>query len=214
MEDDISEIDCNSRQYMLSNEVVTYMDEKFCNTLKPFGIENYGERFSRCFNTYFISWGKLVQLYLYDGEFDGNVLDMMFKYIEKNFNSHPPAYYEIEYELWNQDAYNDYACKRYIDVIESYLEDAKETYHPKYVKEMERLHSLGLFSSKKLPGNSKYYIKVLNLDPETMKVNYAISTDSWGYHGRKQGLTTVDDVIAIATQPGLFDQMDFRVDPK
>jgi hypothetical protein len=215
MKDDISEIDCSSRHYMLGNEVVNYMDEKFCNALKPFGIENWGRsRFTECFKTYFISWGRLVQLYLYDGEFDGNVLDMMFKYIEKNFNGHPPAYYEIEYELWDQESYNGKSCKRYVEVIESYLEDAKETYHPKYVKEMERLHSLGLFSTKKLPGNSRYYIKVLNLDPETMKVNYAISTDSWGYHGRKQGLTTVDDVIAIATQHGLFDQMDFRVDPK
>jgi hypothetical protein len=214
IEDDITEIDCSARQYMLSNQVVNYMGEKFCDGLKPFGIENWGGRLNKCFNTYFISWGKLVQLYLYDGEFDGNVLDMMFNYVEKNFNNHPPMYYEIEYELWDQESYNDYACKRYIDVIESYLEDAKETYHPKYVKEMERLHSLGLFSTKKLPGNNKYYIKVLDLDPETMKVKYIISTDSWGYHGRKQGLTTVDDVIAMATHTGLFDQMDFRVDPK
>jgi len=40
-----------------------------------------------------------------------------------------------------------------------------------------------------------------------------VHQERWGYE-RKPGITTVDEVIAMATQPGLFDQMDFRVDPK
>jgi hypothetical protein len=136
----------------------------------------------------------------------------MFKYVEKNFRDHPPIYYEIEYNVWNREKYNEYACKRYIDVIDYYLEDAKERYHPKYMKEMERLSNLDLFKRKRIPG-SKYYIKVISLDPETMKVKYVVSADTWGGE-QKAGLSTVDDVIAMATQPGLFDQMDFRVNPK
>jgi hypothetical protein len=77
---------------------------------------------------------------------------------------------------------------------------------------MERLSKLGLFNRKSIP-RSSYYIKVINLDPETMKVKYVVSDNSWG-GGQKVGLSTVDDVIAMATQPGLFDQMDFRVNPK
>jgi hypothetical protein len=213
MEDDMTEIDCGARQYMLRDEASNYIGEKFCNGLKPFGIENWGRsRFTECFKTYFISWGNLVQLYLYDGEFDGNVLDVIFKYIDKNFRDHPPIYYEIEYNIWDQEKYNEYACKRYSDVIDDYLEDARERYHPKYIKEMERLSKLDLFKRKSIPG-SKYYIKVISLDPETMKVKYVVSTGLWGSNN-KAGLSTVDDVIAMATQPGLFDQMDFRVDPK
>jgi hypothetical protein len=213
MEDDISDIDCSARQYMLRDEASEYIGEKFCNGLKPFGIENWGKsRFTECFKTYFISWGSLVQLYLYDGEFDGDVLDVMFKYIEKNFRDHPPIYYEIEYNIWDQEKYNEYACKRYIDVIDYYLEDARETYHPKYIEGMQRLSKLDLFKRKKIPGNNRNYIQVLNLDPVTMKVKYMVYNDI-GYD-RKQGLTTVDEVIAMATQPGLFNQMDFRVDPK
>jgi len=212
MEDDITQIDCGARQYMLRDEASDYIGEKFCNGLKPFGIENWGRsRFAKCFKTYFISWGSLVQLYLYDGEFDGNVLDVMFKYIDKNFKDHPPIYYEIEYNVWNQEKYDEYACKRYIDVIDYYLEDARETYHPKYIEGMQRLSKLDLFNRKKIP-ESNNYIKVISLDPETMKVKYEIYRD-WGYD-RKSGLTTVDDVIAMATQPGLFNQMDFRIDPK
>ena len=213
MEDDLVEIDCSAKQYMLRDEASDYIGEKFCNGLKPFGIENWGRsRFTECFKTYFISWGSLVQLYLYDGEFDGDVLDVMFKYIEKNFRDHPPLYYEIEYNVWDQDKYNDYACEKYIDVIDHYIEDARETYHPQYIKEMERLSKLGLFNRKIIP-SSNYYIKVISLDPETMKVKYIVSDNSWG-GGQKVGLSTVDDVIAMATQPGLFDQMDFRVNPK
>ena len=213
MEDEMTEIDCGGRQYMLKDEASDYIGEKLCNGLKPLGIENWGKsKFTECFKTYFISWGNLVQLYLYDGEFDGNVLDVMFNYIEKTFKDHPPVYYEIEYNVWDRDKYNDYACERYVKVIDYFLEDARETYHPDYIKEMERLSKLDLFKRKKIPGNNRNYIQVINLDPVTMKVKYIVYNDI-GYD-RKQGLTTVDDVIAMATQPGLFNQMDFRVDPK
>lgn len=211
IEDDITEIDCNARQYMLSDEASEYIRDKFCDGLKPFGIENWTGRFNTCFGTYFISWSNLVQLYLYDGEFDGDVLDVLFNYLEKNFHDHPPVSYEIEYNIWDQKKYNDYGCQKYIDVIESYLEEAKETYHPKYMKEMGRLTNLQLFTSRKLIPGSKYYIKAISLDPETMKVKYVVS-NNWG-GDPKQGIATVDEVIAIATQPGLFDPMDFRVDP-
>ena len=214
MEDEMVEIDCGGRQYMLRDEASNYIGEKFCNGLKPLGIENWGKsKFTECFKTYFISWGNLVQLYLYDGEFDGDALDVMFNYIEKNFKGHPPVYYEIEYNLWDRDKYNDYTCERYIKVIDYFLEEARESYHPDYIKEMERLNKLDLFNRKKIPGNNKYYIQVLNLDPVTMKVKYLVHQEQWGYE-RKPGITTVDEVIAMATQPGLFDQMDFRVDPK
>lgn len=214
MEDEMVEIDCGGRQYMLRDEASNYIGEKFCNGLKPLGIENWGKsKFTECFKTYFISWGNLVQLYLYDGEFDGDVLDVMFNYIEKNFKDHPPVYYEIEYNVWDRDKYNDYACERYIKVIDYFIEEARESYHPDYIKEMGRLNKLDLFNRKKIPGNNKYYIEVINLDPVTMKVKYLVHEEKWGY-GRKPGITTVDDVIAMATQPGLFDQMDFRVDPK
>ena len=214
MEDEMVEIECSGRQYMLRDEASNYIGEKFCNGLKPLGIENWGKsKFTECFKTYFISWGNLVQLYLYDGEFDGDVLDVMFNYIEKNFKDHPPVYYEIEYNVWDRDKYNDYACERYIKVIDYFIEEARESYHPDYIKEMGRLNKLDLFNRKKIPGNNKYYIEVINLDPVTMKVKYLVHQEQWGYE-RKPGITTVDDVIAMATQPGLFDQMDFRVDPK
>jgi hypothetical protein len=214
-EDEITEIDCSSRDYMLKDEASEYIGKKFCNTLKPLGIENWGKsRFTECFKTYFVSWAALVQMYIEKGDFDEEALDVMFNYIERNFKDHPPVYYEIEYNLWDKDRYNEYSCKKYSDYLDDLIEEAREKYTPEYLKEMERLNKLGLFGKRvKLPGNNKYYIEVLNLDPETMKVKYLIHQDKWGYD-RKAGLTTVDDIVAMVTQPGLFDQMDFRVNPK
>jgi hypothetical protein len=214
-EDEITEIDCGARDYMLRDESSEYLGKKFCNTLKPFGIENWGRnRFTECFKTYFVSWAALVQMYIEKGDFDEEALDVMFNYIERNFKDHPPVYYEIEYNLWDKDKYNEYSCKRYSDYLDELIEEAREKYTPEYLKEMERLNKLGLFGKRvKLPGNNKYYIEVLNLDPETMKVKYLVHQDKWGYD-RKAGLTTVDDIITMVTQPGLFDQMDFRVNPK
>ena len=214
-EDDITDIDCEARHYMLRDEASEYLGKKFCNTLKPLGIENWGKsRFTECFKTYFISWAALVQMYIEKGDFDDEALDVMFNYIDRNFKDHPPVYYEIEYNLWDKDRYNEYSCKKYSDYLDYIIEEAREKYTPEYLKEMERLNKLGLFNKRvKLPGNNRYYIEVLNLDPETMKVKYLIHQDQWGYD-RKAGLTTVDDIVAMVTQPGLFDQMDFRVNPK
>jgi hypothetical protein len=153
-------------------------------------------------------------MYIENGNFDEEALDVMFKYIERNFKDHPPVYYEIEYNIWDKDGYIEYSCKRFSDYLDELIEEARETYTPEYLKGMERLEKLGLLGKRvKLPGNNRYYIEVLNLDPVTMKVKYLIHQDKWGYD-RKAGLTTVDDIVAMVTQPGLFDQMDFRVNPK
>jgi hypothetical protein len=69
-EDEITEIDCSARHYMLKDEASEYIGKKFCDGLKPLGIENWGRnRFTECFKTYFVSWGALVQMYIENGNF-------------------------------------------------------------------------------------------------------------------------------------------------
>ena len=55
-------------------------------------------------------------------------------------------------------------------------------------------------------------IKVEQVDPETLEVKYIVGSNSY-FGDRKYGLSTVDSVIAMATQPSLFNPADYRIQP-
>jgi hypothetical protein len=210
IDDDITEIICDSKSKMLGKVAPEYIENTFCDGLKPLGIVNWR---NKCFNTYFISWGSLVQMYLDKGDFSDNALNVMFNYIDKHFNDHPPVYYEVEYNVFDQQMYDDFSCDRMVQLIENYIERAHVDFNPKYVESVNNILKLGLFSPKIIPGgDNTYYIKVKSIDPETLQTKYVIGRDRW-MSSSKYGLAPVDEVINIATQPGLFDQTEFRVDP-
>jgi hypothetical protein len=79
---------------------------------------------------------------------------------------------------------------------------------------MDKLSTLGLFrtSGVKIPGQVNEYIRVEEVDPETLKVKYIVGRNSY-FGDRQYGLSTPDEVIAMATQPGLFNPTEFRIQP-
>jgi hypothetical protein len=79
---------------------------------------------------------------------------------------------------------------------------------------MEKLTKLGLFSNRgvEIPGQKGLRIKVEQVDPETLEVKYIVGSNSY-FGDRQYGLSTVDSVIAMATQPSLFNPADFRIQP-
>lgn len=212
-EDEASEIICSAKSRILSNGASEYIKEAFCDGLKPFGIQNWSlNRLGGCFNTYFMSWGSLIQMYLYKGDFSDNALDVMFEYLEKSFKSHPNTYYEVEYDIFDNEKYEELSCEDLVKLVDGYIEDATEEFNPKYLEVMDKLSKLNLFDSKLIPGTKNTYMKVKSVDTETLQTNYVIGTDRWMYNA-KYGSAPVDEVINMATQPGLFDQTQFRVDP-
>jgi hypothetical protein len=212
LSDKIDEIVCMGKDRAVSKGAQEMMEEKFCDGLRQFGIENWGKsRLTNCFKTYFISWGNLVQFFINEGEFDGNILDIMFKSIERGFKNHPPEYYEIEHYVWDEELFLQETCGHLEDLMDEYIEKAEEDIHPKYSEVMQKLNRLQLFTPTQLP-DKKYYIKVESVDPETLKVNFRVGTNRSLYNG-EYGSSDVDSVIAMATQPGLFDPTEFRIRP-
>lgn len=209
-QDEATEIICDARSRVLSSEASDYLEKAFCDGLKPFGIVNRKE--NSCFNSYFISWGSLIQLYLYNGDFSENALDVIFNYVEKNFRSHPPAAYELEYEIFDSKKYEEISCEALVNLVDEYIESALDEFNPDYVESMDKLSKLGLFNSTLIPGTENTYMKVKSVDTETLQTNYVIGRDRWMYEA-KYGSAPVDEVINMVTQPGLFDQTQFRVDP-
>ena len=208
--DEIDEIVCMGKDRAVSSGAQELIQNTYCDGLKQFGIENWGKsNFTNCFRTYFISWGNLVQLYIDKGDFDENVLDLLFSAIERGFSNHPPEYYEIEYNVWDNEIFESETCERLEDLMDEYIEKAHEEIDSDYIEVMRKLGKLDLFQFKQLP-DKKHYLKVEKVDPETLKVTFRVGTSQQNWNS-KMGISDVDSVIAMATQPGLFDPTEYRV---
>ena len=207
--DDSDDIICRARGNATEEGAKQEIEKAYCETLEEFGVEKWGKW---CFGLYFISWGNLVQLFVEDGEFDKKALDVLIEKIERKFRHGLPEYYEMEYYVMDNEMFEDQSCQRLVDMVDEYIERAQEEFNPEYIKAMEKLQSLNLFHRKQIPGYKDLFMKVEEVDPETMKVKYIIGKNSY-FGDRNYGLTTVDGVIAMATQPGLFNPTEFRIQP-
>jgi len=206
--DEIDEIVCRGKDRATLQGASDLMKDTYCDSLKQFGIENWGGR-AGCFRTYFISWGNLVQLFIDKGDFDENVLDLLFNSVEKGFSGHPPEYYEIEHTVWDNEIFESETCEKLEDLMDEYIERAYEDIDSDYLEVMKKIRKLGLFSFKKLP-DKKHYLKVVKVDPETLKVTFRVGTSQ--QIPTKIGVSDVDSVIAMVTQPGLFNPTEYRID--
>lgn len=209
--DEANDIICSSRANATNEGAKQGIINAYCETLSEFGIEKWGKW---CFGLYFISWGNLVQLFVEDGEFDKNALDVIIDKINRKFRHTLPDPYEMESYFMDNDIFNSESCQKLEDLIDVYIEKAEEDLNPDYIVVMEKLTKLGLFSNRglEIPGQKGLRIKVEQVDPKTLEVKYIVGSNSY-FGDRKYGLSTVDSVIAMATQPSLFNPADYRIQP-
>ena len=209
--DEANDIICSSRANATDEGAKQGIINAYCETLSEFGIEKWGEW---CFGLYFISWGNLVQLFVEDGEFDKNALDVIIDKINRKFRHTLPDPYEMEGYFMDNDIFNSESCQKLEDLVDVYIEKAEEDLNPDYIVVMEKLTKLGLFSNRglEIPGQKGLRIKVQEVDPETLEVKYIVGSNSY-FGDRQYGLSTVDSVIAMATQPSLFNPADYRIQP-
>ena len=209
--DEANDIICSAKANATEEGAKQGIINAYCETLSEFGIEKWGKW---CFGLYFISWGNLVQLFVEDGEFDKNALDVIIDKINRKFRHTLPDTYEMESYFMDNDIFNSESCQKLEDLVDVYIEKAEEDLNPDYIAVMEKLTKLGLFSNRgvEIPGQKGLRIKVQEVDPETLEVKYIVGSNSY-FGDRQYGLSTVDSVIAMATQPGLFNPADFRIQP-
>ena len=209
--DGVDDIICSAKANATEEGAKQEIQKVYCDTLSDFGVEKWGKW---CFGLYFISWGNLVQLFVEDGEFDGNALDLLIQKIDKKFKHSLPEHYEMEYYVMDNEMFQSQSCEKLVNLIDEYIERAQEEFSPEYAKTMDKLSALGLFSNSgvKIPGQTNMFIRVEEVDPETLKVKYIVGRNSY-FGDRKYGLSTPNEVIAMATQPGLFNPTEFRIEP-
>ena len=209
--DGVDDIICSAKSNAIEEGAKEEIQKVYCDTLSEFGVEKWGKW---CFGLYFISWGNLVQLFVEDGEFDGNALDLLIQKIDKKFRHSLPEHYEMEYYVMDNEMFQSQSCEKLVNLIDEYIERAQEGFSPEYAKIMDKLSALGLFSTSgvKIPGQTNMFIRVEEVDPETLKVKYIVGRNSY-FGDRQYGLSTPNEVIAMATQPGLFNPTEFRILP-
>jgi len=209
--DEMDEIICSAKSNATEAGVKEAIQKEYCNTLSEFGVEKWGKW---CFGLYFISWGNLVQLFVEDGEFDGKALDVLIQKIDKKFRHSLPEHYEMEYYVMDNEIFESQSCEKLVNLIDEYIERAQEEFSPEYSKIMDKLSALGLFmtSGVKIPGQTNMFIRVEEVDPTTLKVKYIVGRNSY-FGDRQYGLSTPNEVITMATQPGLFKPTEFRIAP-
>ena len=209
--DEANDIICSAKANATEEGSKQAILTAYCETLSKFGIEKWGKW---CFGLYFISWGNLVQLYVENGEFDKKAIDVILESIDKKFRHTLPDPYEMEGYFMDNDIFNSESCQKLEDLVDVYIEKAEEDLNPDYIAVIEKLTKLGLFSNRgvEIPGQKGLRIKVQEVDSETLKVKYIVGSNSY-FGDRQYGLSTVDSVIAMATQPGLFNPADFRIQP-
>ena len=209
--DGVDDIICSAKSNAIEEGAKEEIQKVYCDTLSEFGVEKWGKW---CFGLYFISWGNLVQLFVEDGDFDGNALDLLIQKIDKKFKHSLPEHYEMEYYVMDNEMFQSQSCEKLVNLIDEYIEKAQEEFSPEYAKIMDKLSALGLFmtSGVKIPGQTNMFIRVEEVDPETLKVKYIVGRNSY-FGDRQYGLSTPDEVIVMATQPGLFNPTEFRILP-
>ena len=209
--DGVDEIICSAKANATEDGARQEIERVYCDTLSDFGVEKWGKW---CFGLYFISWGNLVQLFVEDGDFDGNALDLLIQKIDKKFKHSLPEHYEMEYYVMDNEMFESQSCEKLVNLIDEYIERAQEEFSPEYAKTMDKLSALGLFSTSgvKIPGQTNMFIRVEEVDPETLKVKYIVGRNSY-FGDRQYGLSTPNEVITMATQPGLFKPTEFRILP-
>ena len=209
--DNIQWIWAEAKQEATEDAASDYIKGIYCDGLKQFGVENFSHRLDNCFRSYFISWGNLAMMFINNGEFDGNLLETMGTYIERNFRNHTPEYYEIEYEVHDHEKFTENFCPRVTQKLEDLKETIIEDYNPKYLKILNQIINMGGFD-KFLPMkafNGEYEIRFNSVDEDTLKVSFGVRKKGQ-WDGLKTGKAPIKDVINFINQPGLFKPDEYR----
>ena len=189
-----------------------YIEDTYCNCLKPVGVERYSEKY--CFWKYKLHWSDAIMLYPRFGTEEDNLLDLLFIAIDKEPISHLPEYYEIQYNVWDNEAFNSSFNHNVDNDLENFrdrvLEDANDETLKKYYLVLDKINStIGFDNSVEIP-NSNVRLNIKGVNKETLKVKYTLTERKT--YGTKYGESYIDDILNMVYNESLFNPMEYRKD--
>ena len=182
--------------------------DTYCNCFYDIGIENYSRY---CFKTYKLDWGSAILLYARFGTEDDLLLDLLFDATDNNSRNHLPEYYEMQYNYWDREKFDETFYPGVDKILEKKISDIleNEDYNPKYFKTIDAISRIGGVGTWIESKDKKFKIKVRDIDPKTAKITYDISANAWG--GKmKLAKSDIKVLLNYLNQGHLFDPTEYR----
>jgi hypothetical protein len=205
--DEITEVFTDANVEAVSSEVPKGIKDTYCDCLRNVGVERYSKK--TCFWKYEMDWGSCMMLYARFGTDEDNFLDLLFESIKKEGVRHLPAYYEMQYEFWDTQKFEDTWNRGVERVLEKKLEDIQdnlEDYDEKYFEVLDKVSQLGGVNTWIKTKDKKYEILIDDIEPSTSLITYKIKEPfKWQ---TKAGKTDIDSLISIIYNEKLFNMME------
>jgi hypothetical protein len=209
VDDAVQEAYVDAQVAAVSGEVPKYIEKTYCNCLTDVGIENYSER--HCFWRYIMDWGSAVLLFARYGTENDKFLDLLFEAIGKSKISHLPEYYEIQYNVWNDEDFTSTYVSELDSVFDKLLDRIEDegVYNKEYLEVLDKVSKIGGVGEWITSKNKKVKLRIGNIDPETLKIDFNVTggNSNWS---TKKGRSTIDVIINLLNNESLFDVQDFR----
>jgi hypothetical protein len=189
------------------DEIPKGIKDTYCDCLRNVGVERYSQKF--CFWKYQMDWGSCMMLYARFGTDEDKLLDLLFEAIRKDNIRHLPVYYEMQYEFWDSQKFDETWNNGVERVLEKKLEEIQsdsEKYDEKYFEVLDKVMELGGVNTWITTKDRKYEIRIDNIEPTNSLITYKIKEPyKWQV---KVGKTDIDSLISMIYNEKLFNMME------
>ena len=205
--DNIVEAYTDANYQAVVDEIPKGIRETYCDCLRNVGVERYSKK--TCFWKYEMDWGSCMMLYARFGTDEDKLLDLLFESIKKEGIRHLPAYYEMQYEFWDDNRFETTWNTKVTKVLEKKLEDIQnnpEDYDEKYLEVIDKVSQLGGINTWIKTKDGKYEILISDIEPSTSLIKYKIKEPyKWQ---TKVGKTDIDSLINMIYNEKLFNMLE------
>lgn len=208
VEDKVKEAYVDAQVDAVSDEVFKYIEDTYGDCFSELGIENDSAR--HFFWNYSMDWGSMVLLFARFGTENDSFLDLLFEAINSTTIKHLPEYYEMQYNVWNEEKFTKTYVKELSTIFDKLLIEVSESHNKGYYEAIAKITKIGGFNTWITSKNEKVKLMIRNLDPETLKVDFSVINGNYGNWQSKQGRSTVDEIINLLYNESMFDVEDFR----
>ena len=208
VEDKVKEAYVDAQVDAVSDEVFKYIEDTYGDCFSELGIENDSAR--HFFWKYSMDWGSMVLLFARFGTENDSFLDLLFEAINSTTIKHLPEYYEMQYNVWNEEKFTKTYVGELSTIFDKLLIEVSENHNKGYYEAIAKITKIGGFNTWITSKNEKVKLMIRNLDPETLKVDFSVINGNYGSWQSKKGRSTVDEIINLLYNESMFDVEDFR----
>ena len=206
LSDEITSIYTDAQVQATVDATIQGIKDAYCDCLYDVGIRRYSDKY--CFWKYELDWGSAILLFARFGTENDKLLDLLFEGIKKSPNiKHLPAYYEMQYNYWDDQKFNEVWEPEIKELLEKKLEDILEdgNLNTEYMKIIDKVSDLGGLGRWLETKDKKYQIQIHSINDETNQLSYSIKKK--GEWRSKTGKTDIDTLVNMFYNQFLFDPL-------